>query len=217
MFETTLWSRIQDAQRGDSSAAHTLVNRYRSPLVAYFRSKRLSPEDAEDLAQEVLLRLFAQGSLARADKERGRFRAYLLGVGRNVWREHCEHASAKKRGGAAQHVPLSDAPEIQAAEPDEGFDRIWAEQLLARALEELEGENPRQHKTLLLRFQKGASPAAIAEELGRNAQQVSNDMHRARKRLVALVKAEIAGYASSKEEYDDDLRLFMSRVGLGSV
>ncbi len=46
MFQTTLWSRIEEAQRGDSLAVDQLVVRYRLPILAYARSKGYTAEDA---------------------------------------------------------------------------------------------------------------------------------------------------------------------------
>ncbi len=214
-FESTLWSRIGDVQKGEPSAVWTFVDRYRPPLVKYVSRKGFSPEDAEDLAQEVMIRLFTKDALARADRERGRFRSFLIGICKNVMREERSRRGAKKRGGGDKPIPLSDVPEIATHASDEEFDRLWAEQLLARAFDALRTENPRQHRVLLIRFQEDISAAELAERLNRSVQHVRNDLHRSRKRLARFVRAEIARYCSSKEEFDDELALFVSLAGLG--
>jgi RNA polymerase sigma factor (sigma-70 family) len=200
---------------GDSEAVSTFVDRYRPALLRFIRGQGIAASDAEDLAQEVLLRLFAKGALARADQERGRFRAFIVGITKNVILKDRAHRSAQKRGGGVQPIPLDEVSGLAAPEPDAEFDRIWAEQLLFRAFESLERENPRQHETLSLQVRQQLEAKAIATRLKRTIQDVRNDLHRARKRLARIVRDEVVHYASSPEELDDELALFRSFMGLG--
>lgn len=213
-FQTTLWSRIEDIQRGDDKAVWSFVERYRKPLLSFIERRGYNRQDAEDLVQEVFLRLFAKEALARADRERGRFRSFLLGIAKHVMSEERVRRQAKKRGGGEKPVPLSEAPEVASEDSGDGeFDRIWADHMLRRALDVLESENPRQHKTLKMRFERDMSYQDIAEELTRNLQQVKNDIHRARKRLVRIIKQEIADYSSTEAEYQDEVRSFLTFLG----
>ena len=214
MFESTAWSRIVAAGRGDPGSREGLAERYRPAVVRYLRARGRSEEDAQDLAQEVFLRLFSPDVLARADRARGRFRGWLLGVTLNVMREDQARGAAARRGGKAQVVPLDEGHDVPAATPtDPEFDRAWADQLLRRALDALAAENPRLHATLELRFAQGLAYAAIAERLARNLQQVKNDIHRARQRLIAGIKEELATYCSSEAEYEDELASFLTFLG----
>lgn len=213
-FHTTLWSRIEELQRGDQSGAWAFVERYRRPLLRFIEGRGFGPQDAEDLVQEVFLRLFAKEALARADRERGRFRSFVLGIARHVMSEERARRAAKKRGGGERPIPLSEIPDVASPSEDEGeFDRLWADHLLRKALDALREENPRQHRALTLRFEKGLSYQDIAAHMERNLQQVKNDLHRARRRLVKTIKEEIASYCSSEAEYEDEVRSFLSFLG----
>jgi len=213
-FQTTLWSRIEEVQRGDSQEVVSFVDRYRPPLLRFVRGRGFPPQDAEDLVQEVFLRLFTREALARADRTRGRFRSFLLGIAKNVIREEYERRAAQKRGGGARPVPLSQAPEAAYEEESESeFDQIWSDHLLRQALADLRQESPRQHETLQLRFEQKLSYKEIAERLERNLQQVKNDIHRARRKLVKTIKAEISRYSSSSAEYEDELASFLTFLG----
>jgi RNA polymerase sigma factor (sigma-70 family) len=211
-FRTTMWTQIAEAQLGGSQQSTLFVERYRAPLLSYLRRRGYQPDDCEDLAQEVFLRLFSQDLLARADRERGRFRSYLLGITNKVILKRAERAGAKKRGGGRAIVPLDDAPEPAVA-PDEAFDDCWAEGLLQRALDKLAKENPRQHEVIRLRLQEDLSLEAIGQRTDRTAAQVKTDHHRAKKRLARLVKDEIRAYSGSDEEYADELSTFLHRLG----
>lgn len=216
MFQTTLWSRIEEAGRGDPGALSAVVERYRQPLVQFVRMQGLSEADAEDLVQEVFLRLFSRDVLARADRARGRFRSYLLGVVRNVIREDAERRSARCRGGGATFVRLSQVGEVgleASQEEDPAFDQLWSDHILRRALEALRQENPRRHRTLEMRFSEKLSYQEIADRLGHTLQVVKNDIHRARRQLVKVIKEEIGNYSSSDAEYEEELAAFLRFLG----
>jgi RNA polymerase sigma factor (sigma-70 family) len=211
-FHTTVWTRILEAQRGQPDAVGAFVEGYRAPLLRWMRGQGFTEADAEDLVQELFLRLLSKDVLGRADRSRGRFRGFLLGVAKNVAREERERRGAKKRGGGARPVPLDEAPE-PAVEADPEFDRLWSDHLLERALQALKQEAPRLHEALSLRFQQEKSHKEIAEAMGRNIQQVKNDLHRARLKLVERIKADIAAYASTREEYEEEVAALLAFLG----
>ena len=55
-----------------------LCRTYWFPLYVYVRRQTLTREDAEDLTQEFFSRLLEKNYLAKADRERGKFRTFLL-------------------------------------------------------------------------------------------------------------------------------------------
>jgi len=80
VFPTTRWSliRASDRQPGEVAAAWSdLVRDYRPAILGFFRRSALA-RDAEDLAQEFLLRSMRDGWWSRADPEVGSFRRFLL-------------------------------------------------------------------------------------------------------------------------------------------
>lgn len=102
----------------------------------------MSHERVADSAQEVFLKcLEPHGVLERANRDRGRFRAYLYGVVRNVARR----ALRERRNGVAE-MP-SEVLDEQTASPAEVFDREWAAAIGREALEllvERSRGNPRR-------------------------------------------------------------------------
>lgn len=213
MFHTTVWERIEDAQRHDPAAVEVFVSRYRPPLLAYVRRWTVPGATPEDLVQEVLLELFARGALGRADRSRGSFRGYLLGLARNVVHQALRRAYAAKRGGGEGPATLAD--DVAAPEADErDFERIWCEHLLQHALDDLARRNPRQREALRQRFELGRTYDDIAADMGRTLQQVKNDIHRGREHLKAAVREAIAHYASSESEFLAELEAVRVFVGL---
>lgn len=202
-FQTTVWETITAAREGERQAQNEFVTRYRPALVSYLRLKG-APEP-EDLAQEVFLRVFANHLLERVDPTRGRFRSYLLAVTRNVLSEQQRRDHALKRGGDHTRVLLSDAV---AVSEDPSFDACWCRDLLQRALEVLRAEHPRQHRVLELRLLEDLPYAEVAERLEKPVEHVRVDVHRARQRLVRVIRAEIESYCTSEEEVEEELALF---------
>src|SRR5512139_4082347 len=110
-FVTTHWSVVLTAGRSDTTrsraALEQLCRGYWRPLYAYVRRAGHPREEAEDLTQEFFARLLARNSVARADPARGRFRSFLLASLKHFLANEWEKASARKRGGGVQHIPLA--------------------------------------------------------------------------------------------------------------
>ena len=103
MFATTHWSLILAA--GDASspraqaALEALCRAYWYPLYAYVRRKGYAAEDAQDLTQEFFARLLARNYLSVADRNKGKFRSFLLGSLEHFLARQWTNAHAQKRGG----------------------------------------------------------------------------------------------------------------------
>ncbi len=212
-FQTTIWSSIRLARDGKSTAIGDFVGKYRDPVLSFIRRQGFSEEDSEDLCQEVFLLILKDDLLARAEQERGRFRSFLLGVTRNVVRNAHRVRSASKRGGGAALVSLdAKAGEsatlgelMESGPPDETFDRDWIRHMVGLALESLARLHPRPHQVLKMHLEDHASYADIARALALDAKQVDNLIQQARAKLGEILRAEVAAYCGTREEYDDEI------------
>src|ERR1700739_3829118 len=104
LFTVTRWTLVHEAAQGGDAGAKeamgALFGSYWPPLYRYVRRRGRTPEDAEDIVQGFFVKLLRQNGLRPADRDRGRFRAFLLaGLNHymiNEWkREH-----RVKRGGS---------------------------------------------------------------------------------------------------------------------
>jgi RNA polymerase sigma-70 factor (ECF subfamily) len=90
MTDTTL---IADLRRGDRAAFERVILAHQHAIHAYLRSRLLRTDDADDLVQEVFLRFY----LARARFDEGQMlRPWLLGIARNLLREHARKHRRRK-------------------------------------------------------------------------------------------------------------------------
>src|SRR5437899_2825288 len=81
-FNTTHWSVVLAA--GDAASPHAgaalekLCGTYWYPLYAFVRREGYSAEDAQDLTQGFFARVLEKNYLAQVERQKGRFRSFLL-------------------------------------------------------------------------------------------------------------------------------------------
>lgn len=86
-FPTTHWSVVVAAGRERSpqgdAALETLAQDYWYPIYAFLRREGYAAAEAQDLTQAFFARLLEKNYPAQADREKGRFRSFLLLTLRN--------------------------------------------------------------------------------------------------------------------------------------
>jgi RNA polymerase sigma factor (sigma-70 family) len=146
-FANTRWSVValaaSDSEAEAGQALSYLCRNYWYPLYGYARRSGHSREQAEDLTQEFFARLLKDDTLAEAHQHKGKLRTFLLTVMKRFMIKEWQRATAQKRGGGREHVPIdfdegedrfSHEPADHAT-PDEVFEKQWATTLLARVME----------------------------------------------------------------------------------
>jgi len=228
-FKTTQWSVILSAGAVSDSVSRRALERlcsaYWFPIFAYVRRQGRSPEDAQDLTQEFFARFLEHGYFARADRDRGRFRTFLLTSLKHFLNEDWKKSTRIKRGGVNALQPLSiDDAELRYAagfrdtlSPDHLYERRWAEALLERVLHQLQcdyaatgrGEIYRQLQQFLWGRQAELSYADMGTRLGMNEGAVKVAVHRLRQRFRQLLHQEVAQTVEHGGEIEAELRYLL--------
>ncbi len=231
-FGETRWSVVLAAQGspGDEGAAAALAELcrlYWYPLYAFVRRSGHPPAEAEDLTQEFFARLLEKEWLASVDREKGRFRAFLLAAMKHFLSKEWRRSRALKRGGAVTFMPL-EAEERYAAEPLDRFtpetlyERRWALTVLENVFATLRAEMEAAGKIELFTALKdllspdpqNLSYREIAVQLGLGEDAVKMAVYRLRKRYRDLLRAHIAATVESTAEVDAEIRdLFRALAG----
>ncbi len=226
LFCTTRWSVVLNAQGADTEDAakslETLCRAYWPPLYAFARRQGHSPHDAEDLAQGFFARLVEKEHLLAVQREKGRFRQFMLMAFRRYCANEWEHQRAAKRGSGGVPVPLDTATAEQryvadtdaVKSPDAAFDRRWALSLLELVLTRLREEFAAAGQTLEFAALKpflsaesaGLDYAQAAAELGASEGAARVAVHRLRKRFRQLFREEIERTVADSADVDDELR-----------
>ncbi len=226
IFKTTQWSLVLSADGSPGSASfralEKLCQTYWFPVYTFVRRQSKSPEDAQDLTQEFFSRFLARGGFSRADRERGRFRSFLLTSVKHFLTEDWRRATRQKRGGGVTPIPITgeDAESRYTAEPldelspDRIFDRRWAEALLERVMTRLRtdyeatgrAEVYLQLQQFLWGRQSDLSYVEMAGRLGMNEGAVKVAVHRLRQRFREQLHAEVAETVENETEVDGEIR-----------
>jgi RNA polymerase sigma factor (sigma-70 family) len=226
-FRTTRWTVIMLAAQSESAAGKAalaeLYQLYWSPLYAFARYRRYSPQDAQDLTQGFFVHLIEQETLIRADPLKGKFRSFLLGSFQNFLSVDAQRARCLKRGGTNEFVSFNmmDAEDCLLAKPAETllpeklFDAQWAMTLLSRAMARLKEEytergNLSDFGTLKIFVDRDQSKTLLSYEqaaklLGVRVGAAKTLVHRFRKRYSAFVSQEIARTVSDPAEIDEEI------------
>jgi RNA polymerase sigma-70 factor (ECF subfamily) len=233
-FATTAWTEVL-AARGASSARSAraleeLCRKYWKPAYAYLRHKGRSREEAADLVQDYFAAALEKGFFDGAERERGRFRTYVLAT---LNRFLSSHRPAARR---ARTLPLELVPPEELAESarlardiegassaEELYCREWARALVRAALGRLQDENrgsrrERYVQVFMAHVESAgaeaggpgaaAAPATYAElgkRFGLSESDVTNYLHRGRRLYDEALRRELRNSVGSDREAEEEL------------
>jgi RNA polymerase sigma factor (sigma-70 family) len=231
-FPTTHWTLVRRVQKGtekDAAAAmEEICRKYWYPIYAFARRSGFTAEDAEDLAQMFFQDLLSHDGIHMAQEQKGRLRSFMLGMLKRLISKHVRHETAQKRGGrdraacswdemTAEERYRLEPPNL--ADPDQIFDRAWAEQVLDQALKQLRQEFEQADNLPLFNAICGYLPyagceplsyAEIAERLATKENSVRQQVSRMRKRFADLIEESIAQTVEGDDERSNELQYLMT-------
>jgi RNA polymerase sigma-70 factor (ECF subfamily) len=183
-----LMLRVREDEPG---AFEELVERYQHRLVAVMNHLVGNAEEAEDLAQEVFLRVYRARQKYRP---RSKFSTWLFTIANNL---ALNALRARQRKPivplpSTDSGPLGPRPAEQLVH-DRGIgpmQRIQQQELAALVRQALEGLNERQRMAVVLNKFEDMNYAEIAEVMGLTTKGVKSLLSRARMNL----RAALSGY-----------------------
>ena len=226
IFATTHWSVVLAAGQADGAPAQdaleTLCRAYWYPIYVYVRRKGYGPDEAQDLTQEFFAQLIAKKHVRLADREKGKFRTFLLAMLDYFLAREWNRAHRQKRGGQFTFISLDQqTPEeryrLEPADnetPEKKFLRQWALTVLKQAMNALQSECEASGKGLLFTEAKSllsgerdrAAYAEIGQRLGMSEGAARVAVHRLRQRYGELLRQEVAQTVADEAEVDGELR-----------
>jgi DNA-directed RNA polymerase specialized sigma24 family protein len=234
-FPTTRITLIQAARGESGPRAHdalsVLCSAYWYPIYAYVRRLGHSHEESEDLTQGFFTRVLEKRALRDFDRERGRFRSFLLGALKHYIANERDAARAQKRGGGRPPIPLDDivhADRRYSLEPrsdltpDRIFERQWALTVLSRVQELMHEEAIRHGKQVQFERLKGllvgegtdVGYRSLAVELNTTEGALKVAVHRLRQRFREVLREEISHTVADPRHVGSELRDLFAAIRL---
>ena len=230
-FTTTHWSVVLASVQGDSpqatAALEELCRTYWYPLYLFVRRQGHTAHDAEDLLQAFFARFLEKKCLCEVDRDKGRFRSFLLKGLKHFLANEWDKTQALKRGGGAQILSLDrEAAEsrywqepVSELTPEILYEQRWACVLLDQVMQRLardfvaagHGEFFEMVKPLLAGERDSATYAELGARLGLSAAALKMKVQRLRHRYERLLRETIAQTVATPEEVEDELR-YLFRV-----
>ena len=232
-FPETHWSVVVAAGESQAepeiaqAALGELCQTYWAPLYSFVRSHGYTVEDAQDLTQSFFAYLIEHKIYARAVRDKGKFRSFLLASLKNFLGHAYDREQTLKRGGSLDFLPLDDA-RAEAAESlfqthfvsgepsgeDRVFERSWAEALVGVGLERLAAEQRAEGKDKLFKqlrifLTSSAKPLPtyddLAVRLGLPTSTLRSHVTRLRARYRELLRAEVRRTVDTDADVDGEL------------
>jgi RNA polymerase sigma-70 factor (ECF subfamily) len=231
-FATTHWSVVMAAgadSPASAAALEQLCRTYWYPLYAYVRRLGYPAHDAQDLTQAFFAELFRKNYFRAADRERGKFRSFLLTALRHFLSHEWEKGQAAKRGGGVAPLSLDEQtaedkyrhePASATFTPERVYDRTWALKLFEESLARLRQESFdqgkksqfEQIKNFLTQEPGPGDYATAATRLGLSPNAVAVAVHRLRQRYAALVRESVAQTVAQASQVEEELAYLISLV-----
>lgn len=232
-FGTTQWSVVLQAKDCNASDAQQALERlcaaYWPPLYAFLRRSGEDDASAKDITQGFFARLLEKDYLRQVEREKGKFRSFLLASLKHFLADERDKARAQKRGGG-RVIPLDNSgfenpyalDHADQWDPEKLFERKWALALLSQARQRLRAEYEGRGKTSLyelltqLESQDASNPtfADAAKGTGLSEGGLKAAMFRLRQRHRELVRDEVARTVGNPADVDDELRHLIAVLGM---
>jgi RNA polymerase sigma factor (sigma-70 family) len=233
-FPSTQWSVVLASGRSGAepevaqAALAELCQIYWTPLYSFVRSRGYTVHDAQDLTQSFFAYLIEHKSYARVDRQKGKFRSFLLASLKNFLAHASERERTLKRGGGQNFLPLHEE-QIENAESlfqthsctsseDRIFDRSWAAALVAAGLERLAADYKRESKEKLFKELRvflggGASPpppyAELAVRMRMTESTLRSHVARLRARYREALHAEVRRTVETEVQAQEELHVLL--------
>ena len=228
-FLTTHWSLIEDVKAGsDNNGAliGLLLHTYWKPVYCYLRRKGRDNEQAKDLTQDFFHEVVLNRHLVgRADKDKGRFRSFLLYALNQYLINRDRDQRAQKRIpreklATLDITELSDLPQSFAqATAEDSYHYAWLSALLERVTAEVKTACQEQgmethwalfHERVLQPILGNSDPASLTQlcenhgigDTKKASNMIVTVKRRFRSVLMELVRNTVVSEGQAREELE---------------
>lgn len=171
-------SLLLGLKEGNREDFDQLFNQFADPVMTYLRFRLQDEQDAEDILQEVFIKLWHR---RHAIDIHTSFKNYLYTLVQNCITDY-QRTLKRKKYTPADTLPDSQEERIQ---PDDEFQYKQLNQLWKQAIQRLPMQMGRIYA---MRNEEALSVKEIASELDLSEQTVKNQLHTAGQRIVKMLQ-----------------------------
>lgn len=171
---------IKRIQEGDTAAFACILDRYSRPVHSLILKVVRSKEDAEELAQDVFLKVFRHLGSFKGDSS---FSTWIYRIAYNTAISHTR--KKKNEWLAIEESMIANVSEEEVKEALGQTDNSEQMAMLDAALEQLP---PDERALILLFYMEGKSIEEIAVITELSVSNVKTKLYRIRKKLLVLIK-----------------------------
>jgi RNA polymerase sigma-70 factor (ECF subfamily) len=195
------WRSTEEQQQPLAAAGVTqqreIFDAFHGRVLAFFKSRGFSEDEALELTQEVFVRVFQNMEKLRSKTALDH---WILRIAANVWKNEIRYRKAGKRD--AQEVSLDDpysdgdaelARALETSPIPTPLDEALASEQLVAVRRCLDALPPRMRRCLVLHVFQGHKYQEIADLLHLSIQSVKSHIHQARQHLDECVARRLAG------------------------
>jgi RNA polymerase sigma-70 factor (ECF subfamily) len=173
---------VERCLQGDDAAWETLVSSYGRRIynLSYRYTNR--KEEAEDLTQEILIRVYQ--NLKSYRSEAGSFQNWILRVARNLIIDHYRQVRRYPQAGGSEELETMNITDDKIPNPQRVAEQIEASQFLQGGLQSI---SPELKEAIILRDLEGMAYQDIADLLNVPEGTVKSRINRGRLELAKLL------------------------------
>ncbi|MCR5718448.1 MAG: sigma-70 family RNA polymerase sigma factor [Oscillospiraceae bacterium] len=126
---------------------------YKDKVAAYLRNRTRSPEDAEDLCNDIFMKVFQK--LDSFNESRAKLSTWIFAITRNAVIDYY------RTGHISEELSGEEVDDSEGVE-----ETVLSREMLARLAEELKKLPEQQRDIIVLRYYKGLTLQKISEKMG---------------------------------------------------
>jgi len=179
------------------SSRREIFDEFHGRVYGFFKSRGFPSDDAHELTQETLVRVFQNVDELRL---RSSLDSWILKIAANVWKNEIRYRQAAKRSAVQVSLddPEADREAIELAglatqRVPSALDRVLASEHLAAVERCLDAMPPGMRRCLVLHVYQDHKYQEIADLLQLSIQSVKSHIHQARRHLCECVVHRLAG------------------------
>lgn len=173
---------VERCLQGDDTAWEAVVNSYARRIYNLTYRYTCRREEAEDLTQEIFIRVYQNLKSFRADS--GSFQSWVMKVGRNLIIDHYRRTRRFQQTAGTEEMETMNLKDDKVLNPHRSVEQSEASLFLREGLQALA---PELKEAIILRDLEGMAYQEIAELLSIPEGTVKSRINRARLELAKLL------------------------------